>query len=478
MKHLLPVVLLAVLAAPLLMCQSSEPAIPKTEPQDVVRIREIPLSVQCWTFRKFTFLEALEKIEALGITCVEAYPGQKLGGPDDKATFHHDMNMKSAALVKEKLKEHGLRLVAYGVVGFKNDEKEMRKVFDFARKMGIGVVVTEPAYDDYSLIDKMAQEYRIKVAIHNHPDPNKYAYPETVLEHVKNCSKWIGDCGDTGHWMRTGVKPVDALKLLEGRIVHMHLKDLDSFGNKNALDVPFGSGKADVKGILEELTRQGYRGYLSVEHENPNEVENPSPPIAKGKEYIESITYYKGYDEILSYGWNGFSKHGWNHYGPGYFELDSETGVLKGNGGMGLFWYSAKKYGDFILELDYKCSKPVTNSGIFLRIPDFVTSDDYIYHSFEVQIDDASKGIHTTAAVYDAEAPKLNATKPTGEWNHYKISFVGDVISVELNGVLVNEWKAEPRGKIRDFASEGYIGLQNHDSISPVYFRNVFVKEL
>ena len=32
-----------------------------------------------------------------------------------------------------------------------------------------------------------------------------------------------------------------------------------------------------------------------------------------------------------------YTKHGWNHYGPGYFTLDSETGVLKSHGGMGLF---------------------------------------------------------------------------------------------------------------------------------------------
>jgi len=35
-----------------------------------------------------------------------------------------------------------------------------------------------------------------------------------------------------------------------------------------------------------------------------------------------------------------------------------------------------------------------------------------------------------------------------------------------------------PRGKIKDFSSEGYIGLQNHDSLSPVYFRDIFIKEL
>jgi hypothetical protein len=145
---------------------------------------------------------------------------------------------------------------------------------------------------------------------------------------------------------------------------------------------------------------------------------------------------------------------------------------------MGLFWFSEKKYKDFVLELDYKCSELFTNSGVFIRVPEVPTSDDYIYHSFEIQIDDRSKDVHHTGAAYDAEAPKINAEKETGEWNHFKISFIGKNIKVEVNGKLVVDWIAEPRGKIKNFAEEGYIGLQNHDSRSPVYFRNIYIKEL
>jgi hypothetical protein len=36
----------------------------------------------------------------------------------------------------------------------------------------------------------------------------------------------------------------------------------------------------------------------------------------------------------------------------------------------------------------------------------------------------------------------------------------------------------EPRGKIKDFSLDGYLGLQNHDSLAPVHFRDVYLKEL
>jgi hypothetical protein len=185
------------------------------------------------------------------------------------------------------------------------------------------------------------------------------------------------------------------------------------------------------------------------------------------------------FEQILKANDEGiYSKHGWNHYGPGYFELDRQTGVLTSHGGMGLFWYSVKPLGDFVLDLEFKTSTPETNSGVFLRVPGIPSSDAYIYHSFEIQINDAGEGIHATGAVYDAEAATSLASEPTGEWNRMRITFQGDHIEVVLNGEVVVDWQAEPRGKVADFAAEGYIGLQNHDDESPVYFRNIYLKEL
>ncbi|MDP2469814.1 MAG: DUF1080 domain-containing protein [Candidatus Palauibacterales bacterium] len=174
-----------------------------------------------------------------------------------------------------------------------------------------------------------------------------------------------------------------------------------------------------------------------------------------------------------------FNKHGWNHYGPGWFTLDHGTGILTSHGGMGLLWYSAEMFGDFTLRLEFRTSKPESNSGVFLRVPELVTSDEYIYHSFEIQIDARGDSpIHRTGAVYDAEPPSEDRTTAPGAWNDMEISFVGDRISVSVNGGQVVDWVAEPRGKIRDFAARGYIGLQNHDWDSSVYFRNVRVKKL
>jgi len=262
-----------------------------TADYQTVKIKPFPVAVQCWTFRKFTFFETLQKVKDLDIKYLEAYPGQPLSSDMPNVQLDHNLNDDQLQIVKNKLNEIGITLVNYGVVDLGRDEASMTKVFEFARKMGITTIMTEPEFEDFPLVEKLVQQYDIKVAVHNHPQPSRYALPDTVLEHVKNLDKRIGSCADTGHWLRSGVVPVEALRLLKGRILSTHLKDLNEFGVREAGDVPFGQGKANIHDILAELTLQDYQGYLVVEHEKEAEVMNPSPSILKGIEYIKSITY-------------------------------------------------------------------------------------------------------------------------------------------------------------------------------------------
>ena len=204
--------------------------------------------------------------------------------------------------------------------------------------------------------------------------------------------------------------------------------------------------------------------------------------IAAGYLFLNPSFAEEGFKKLIKHSKKkGYSKHGWNHYGPGYFTLDSKTGVLQSHGGMGLFWYS-KKYKDFILELDYKCDLEESNSGIFFRVPEMLDSNKYISRSFEIQICDSSKGNHKTGALFDAKAPIENIpTNGPGKWNHFRITCKGKNITIELNGKVINEWKMTvPSGKIKKMYPEGYIGLQNHDDEhhSSAYFKNIKIKKL
>jgi len=443
-----------------------------------VRIKPFSFASEAWTFRKFTFAETLKKLKELGVGAVEAFPGHALAAERPGAKFDENMSDADVAFAKEALKAAGVTLYGYGVCDIGTTEASMRKMFDFARKMGIRVLVCEPADDDFTLLEKLVKEYDIKIAIHNHPAPAKYNLPETVFSHVDGKDPRIGSCADSGHWMRGLTDPREAVKLLNGRILDVHLKDRTAYGTaKGVDDTAWGAGQGHIRDLLAELTLQDYDGYLTMEYENEAQVGDPMPAFRKSIAYVKSITYYDGFTQILRREDRGYEKFGWNHYGPGYFECDPKTGVLKGQGGMGLLWYG-QKVRDFILDCEFKCSTPTTNSGIFLRVPEVPVSDDYIYHSIEVQIDDTSTGIHHTGAAYDIEAPKVLASKPAGEWNHIRIEFKGMRLKVDLNGKTVLDWQAHPGGKVKDLSPEGYIGLQNHDSTSPPYFRNVYLKVL
>ena len=78
--------------------------------------------------------------------------------------------------------------------------------------------------------------------------------------------KRIGASADTGHWARSGLKPVECLRILKGRIISSHLKDLNKMGG-DAHDVPYGTGVSDIKACLDELKKQGFDGNISIEYE-------------------------------------------------------------------------------------------------------------------------------------------------------------------------------------------------------------------
>jgi sugar phosphate isomerase/epimerase len=220
----------------------------------------LKLSLQCWTFNKLTFFETVDKASELGIKYIEIYPGQKLK-PGSKEEVRRTMSDETAAEIKQKLADAGgLKLVAYGVDSIPTDEEGAKKTFEWAKKMGIEVLVTETTPND--VLDRLSGEYNIKVALHNHPTTWP---PEAVLKACKDRGKLIGSCSDTGHWMRAKLVPVEMLRLLQGRVLHLHFKDLDDFGKGH--DVPWGTGKGDPRAMMEELQRQGYKGYLSVEYE-------------------------------------------------------------------------------------------------------------------------------------------------------------------------------------------------------------------
>ena len=226
------------------------------------------LGVQAWTFRDRTCLEAIDTAARLGLKYIELYPGQALSPENRGVQVGPDMGQANLELLRARLGADRVRVLSFGVVGLSKDAAAARKIFDFARELGLENLSAEPEPDALDLVASLADEYGLNVAMHNHPQPSRYWNPDVVLEASKGRTKRLGSCSDTGHWMRAQFVPVEALKKLEGRVMHLHFKDLNDFGE--AHDVPWGTGKGDPKAMMAELKRQGFQGYLSIEYEYGN----------------------------------------------------------------------------------------------------------------------------------------------------------------------------------------------------------------
>ena len=238
------------------------------------------LASQAYTFRSLTLFDTIDTLNRLGIRYIEMYPGQKFS-KENPAKADHNMSDEMIDQLKQKLEGANVTAINYGVVDLPNDEAKSRKVFDFAKKLNLKTIVSEPPQDALPLVDKLAGEYQINVAIHNHPAPSRYWDCATVLLALKDRSERIGACADIGHWVRSGLSSPGCLKNLEGHVLSLHVKDID----ENKHDVVWGTGKVDVAGCLKELKRQGAKPILSVEYETGSGEELVAN-VAKSLEYF------------------------------------------------------------------------------------------------------------------------------------------------------------------------------------------------
>lgn len=223
------------------------------------------VAMQCWTANKMTVFEAIDYAKGVGFHHVEMFPGQTIA-KDIPVKNGPGMDAETLAKLKAKLAEAGVKAVAFGVTGVPGDEAGMRKLYAWAKELGIEVINSEPDPKNTALFAtaaKLGAEYGIKLGLHNHPKPSKYWNPEFTLGVVKDHGPWVGLCTDTGHYHRSGLVAVDCLKQVEGRIVSMHLKDL----GENRKDVPHGTGVNRAADQLAEIKRQGFKGVISVEYE-------------------------------------------------------------------------------------------------------------------------------------------------------------------------------------------------------------------
>src|SRR5271170_1705728 len=236
------------------------------------------LAIHSYTFQKFSIFDAIDKANALGVKYMSISGSLILDGTNKISTVTLSDEQRTA--IDQKLRADGFgNFVNMGVVQFPANEAKCRKVFEFAKKWRIGILVAEPQPDALDTVEKLCKEYNIKVAIHDHPRGHSiYWNPDFVLAAIKGRTPLMGACADVGHWMRSGLDPLECIKKLDGHIICLHFKDLNEMG-PDAHDVPWGTGIGKTKELMTELKRQHFHGAFCVEYEY--HWDNSSPEIAQ-----------------------------------------------------------------------------------------------------------------------------------------------------------------------------------------------------
>jgi len=228
-----------------------------------------------YTFVKFDLDKTLEALQRTNVhyLCIKDFHLPLKSTADEIAAFH------------AKLKEKGVTGYAVGPI-YMNSEGEIDHAFEYAKRVGVKLIVGVPKYELLPYVDKKVKEYDFNYAIHLHgPDIAIYQDADDVWNHVRDLDPRIGMCLDIGHDTRNGKDPVADLKKYHTRVFDIHVKDVTAHTSAGRA-VEIGRGVIDIPAFVKMLRKVGYTGVCSLEYEK--DMADPFTGIA------ESIGYLRG----------------------------------------------------------------------------------------------------------------------------------------------------------------------------------------
>ena len=240
------------------------------------------VAIQTWTLRNLNFEQVVDFAQRHGIKDLQLIPN------------HLDYKKESKeqlAAKKDRLEAAGLRAYTYGVAGTSLDKEENRKLFEFAKFMGMKLIIVEPGdFRIWDNLEELAKEYDIKVAVHNHGIKSLYGNPAIVRQVVLNRDPRLGVCMDVG-WVTSGnFDAAQVYKDYKGRVFDIHLKDKKvqktAKGDDVANDTHVGEGDANYKGLFKALRESGYTGRLAIETDSQDFARQPDDFVRKAKEFV------------------------------------------------------------------------------------------------------------------------------------------------------------------------------------------------
>ncbi len=236
----------------------------------------LKLGVTSYTLRNFTLDQAIAMTKQAGVKYISL--------KDMHLPLMSTPEQREEA--RKKIQAADLVLLGGGVIYLKNNAAEIRAAFEYARDAGMPTIVCSPDVEALDTVEKLAREYGIRIAIHNHgPGDKKYPSPLDVLRLVKDRDTLMGICMDVGHTVRLGQDPAEAIQQCKARLYDFHIKDVTEAAPKGK-GIEVGRGVIDIVGVLKALREINYPYHLALEYED-----NAAAPLPG---MVESFGYIRG----------------------------------------------------------------------------------------------------------------------------------------------------------------------------------------
>ena len=249
------------------------------KPKTAKATNPFKLGMAGYTFVNFDLETTLKTLKSLDIhyLCIK--------------DFHLPLNASD-----EQIKSFHEKCTSYGVTGYgvgpiyMKTEAEVDRGFEYAKRVGVKLIVGVPNLELLPYVDKKVKEYGFNYAIHLHgPDIKLFPDATDVWENTKNLDPRIGMCLDIGHNLRNGCDPTEDLEKYHTRVFDVHIKDVTD-STKAGHSIEFGRGKIDFPEFIRMMRKVNYTGVCSLEYEK--DMKDPFLGIAESIGYFKAVSDY------------------------------------------------------------------------------------------------------------------------------------------------------------------------------------------
>jgi sugar phosphate isomerase/epimerase len=241
----------------------------------------VPIGAQSYSFRDRPLDGAIQGMAEAGLGSVELWQGHLEPRPDGRPMDEAARKNAREELRKwrlttplatfreigDKFKGAGIDVYAYNY-SFRDDftDPEMDRGFEIAKALGAKALTASSNQKTVPRIDTFARKHRMRVGLHNHSriDPNEFATADDLEKAMASSSEYICTNLDIGHFTAANQDAVEFIKKHHGRIVTLHIKDRK---RDQGPAVPFGTGDAPIKEVLNLLSRNAWPIPSNIEYE-------------------------------------------------------------------------------------------------------------------------------------------------------------------------------------------------------------------